>query len=162
MTEQVEGKLSTFYRLISLILPYKGLIAFSLVCMVGFNVFTAAPVYYAKDIVDAITYGEKPELKQYFLVGLGLIIVFGLKGLFFFGHNYSIGYLVQRLITVLRQRLFDHMIGLSTSFFSRSKTGDLISRYTNDLNVFQSTLVIGVTGPFRDIPRIFLLRIKME
>ena len=150
-------KLSTLYRLILLITPYKGLIIFSLLCMVGFNIFTAAPVYYAKDIVDAIAYGNKPELKQYFLVGLGLIIVFGLKGLFFFGHNYSIGYLVQRLITKLRQNLFNHMIDLSISFYNRSKTGDLISRFTNDLNVFQNTLVIGVTGPFRDIPRFFLL-----
>ena len=157
MSKPKSKKRSTFIRLIQLILPYKGLILFSLICMVGFNIFTAAPVYYAKDIVDGIVYGDKPELKQYFLVGLGLIIVFGLKGIFFFGQNYSIGYLVQRLITRLRQRLFNHMVGLSFSFFSRSKTGDLVSRFTNDLNVFQNTLVIGVTGPFRDIPRFFML-----
>ena len=157
MSEAPKKKRSTFIRLIALILPYKGLILFSLICMVGFNIFTAAPVYYAKDIVDGIVYGGKPELKQYFLVGLGLIIVFGLKGLFFFGQNYTIGYLVQRLITKLRQRLFNHMVGLSFSFFSKAKTGDLVSRFTNDLNVFQNTLVIGVTGPFRDIPRFFML-----
>ena len=120
MSKPKSKKRSTFIRLIQLILPYKGLILFSLICMVGFNIFTAAPVYYAKDIVDGIVYGDKPELKQYFLVGLGLIIVFGLKGIFFFGQNYSIGYLVQRLITRLRQRLFHHMVGLSFSFFSRS------------------------------------------
>ncbi|MGB0361593.1 MAG: ABC transporter ATP-binding protein, partial [bacterium] len=157
MSEAPKKKRSTFIRLIALILPYKGLILFSLICMVGFNIFTAAPVYYAKDIVDGIVYGGKPELKQYFLVGLGLIIVFGLKGLFFFGQNYTIGYLVQRLITKLRQSLFNHMVGLSFSFFSKAKTGDLVSRFTNDLNVFQNTLVIGVTGPFRDIPRFFML-----
>ena len=157
MSEAPKKKRSTFIRLIALILPYKGLILFSLICMVGFNIFTAAPVYYAKDIVDGIVYGGKPELKQYFLVGLGLIIGFGLKGLFFFGQNYTIGYLVQRLITKLRQRLFNHMVGLSFSFFSKAKTGDLVSRFTNDLNVFQNTLVIGVTGPFRDIPRFFML-----
>ena len=127
MSKQSSKNRSTLSRLILLIMPYKVLIFFSLVCMVGFNIFTAAPVYYAKDIVDAIAYGDKPELKQYFLVGLGLIIVFGLKGLFFFGHNYSIGYLVQRLITKLRQNLFNHMIELA--FFSdiiRWKTASMI------------------------------------
>jgi len=125
--------------------------------MVGYNIFTAAPAYYAKDIVDAIAYGDNPELKQYFLVGLGMMIVFAIKGLFFFGHNYSVGHLVQSLIVKLRQQLFDHLVNLSLTFFNRTKTGDLISRFTNDLHVFQNMLQVGVTGPFRDIPQFFLL-----
>jgi len=145
------------WRLYELIAPLKGWVFFSIVCMVGYNIFTAAPAYYAKDIVDAIAYGDNPELKQYFLVGLGMMIVFAIKGLFFFGHNYSVGHLVQSLIVKLRQQLFDHLVNLSLTFFNRSKTGDLISRFTNDLHVFQNMLQVGVTGPFRDIPQFFLL-----
>ena len=144
-------------RLYHLIAPLKVWVFFSMVCMAGYNIFSAAPAYYAKDIVDAIAYGDNPELKQYFLVGLGMIIVFAVKGLFFFGHNYSVGHLVQSLIVKLRQKLFDHLVNLSLTFFSRSKTGDLISRFTNDLHVFQNMLQVGVTGPFRDIPQFFLL-----
>ena len=145
------------WRLYDLIAPLRGWVFFSIVCMAGYNIFSAAPAYYAKDIVDAIAYGDNPELKQYFLVGLGMIIVFAVKGLFFFGHNYSVGHLVQSLIVKLRQKLFDHLVNLSLTFFSRSKTGDLISRFTNDLHVFQNMLQVGVTGPFRDIPQFFLL-----
>ena len=145
------------WRLYDLIAPLKVWVFFSMVCMAGYNIFSAAPAYYAKDIVDAIAYGDNPELKQYFLGGLGMIIVFAVKGLFFFGHNYSVGHLVQSLIVKLRQKLFDHLVNLSLTFFSRSKTGDLISRFTNDLHVFQNMLQVGVTGPFRDIPQFFLL-----
>ena len=145
------------WRLYDLIAPLKVWVFFSMVCMAGYNIFSAAPAYYAKDIVDAIAYGDNPELKQYFLVGLGMIIVFAVKGLFFFGHNYSVGHLVQSLIVKLRQKLFDHLVNLSLTFFSRSETGDLISRFTNDLHVFQNMLQVGVTGPFRDIPQFFLL-----
>ncbi len=159
-SERMSGKLkrraSTLKRLLLLVLPYKGWIATSLICMMGFNIFTAAPPFYAKDIVDAIAYGDVPQLKQYFLVGFALVIVFVLKGFFFFGHVYCLGRLVQRLVAELRQRLFDHLLSLSFSFFARSKTGDLISRFTNDLHVFQNTLQIGVTGPFRDIPQFFV------
>jgi len=144
-------------RLFDLIAPLKSWVIFSIFCMAGYNIFTAAPAYYAKDIVDTIAYGDNPELKQYFLVGLGLVIVFAIKGLFFFGHNYSVGHLVQSLIVKLRQQLFDHLVNLSLTFFTRSKTGDLISRFTNDLHVFQNMLQVGVTGPFRDIPQLFLL-----
>ena len=144
-------------RLYNLISPLKGWVILSIVCMAGYNIFTAAPAYYAKDIVDAIVYGENPELKQYFLVGLGLVIVFAVKGLFFFGHSYCVGHLVQSLILKLRQQLFDHLVNLSLTFFNRSKTGDLISRFTNDLHAFQNMMQVGVAGPFRDIPQFFLL-----
>ena len=70
-------------RLYNLISPLKGWVILSIFCMAGYNIFTAAPAYYAKDIVDAIVYGDNPEMKQYFLVGLGLVIVFVVKGLFF-------------------------------------------------------------------------------
>ena len=150
-------KKKTIYRLFDLIFPYKGWIFFSIICMIGYNIFTAAPAYYAKDIVDSIAYGDEPQLRQYFLVGFALVLVFAFKGVFYFGNNYSVGRLVQRLISKLRQNLFDHLLTLSSSFFGRSKTGDLISRFTNDLHVFQNTLHVGVTGPFRDIPQFFLL-----
>ena len=144
-------------RLYNLISPLKGWVILGIICMAGYNIFTAAPAYYAKDIVDAIVYGENPELKQYFLVGLGLVIVFAVKGLFFFGHSYCVGHLVQSLIVKLRQHLFDHLVNLSLTFFNSSKTGDLISRFTNDLHAFQNMMQVGVAGPFRDIPQFFIL-----
>tara|TARA_B100000700_G_scaffold329508_1_gene451466 strand:+ start:303 stop:2072 length:1770 start_codon:yes stop_codon:yes gene_type:complete len=146
-----------FWRIFQILAPLKAWILFSIICMAGYNIFTAAPAYYAKDIVDAIVYGENPELEQYFLVGLGMIIVFAIKGVFFFGHNYSVGHLIQKLIVKLRQNLFEHLVNLSLTFFTRSKTGDLISRFTNDLHVFQNMMQVGVTGPFRDIPQFFIL-----
>jgi len=146
-----------YLRLWRLISPFKGWVIFSILCMGGYNIFSAAPAYYAKDIVDALAYGDKPELSQFFLVGFGLILIFFFKGAFHFGNNYGLGHLIQKLLTKLRQDLFDHLLTLSFSFYSRSKTGDLISRFTNDLNTFQNTLHIGVTGPFRDFPQIFLL-----
>ena len=101
MSGKLKRRASTLKRLLLLVLPYKGWIATSLICMMGFNIFTAAPPFYAKDIVDAIAYGDVPQLKQYFLVGFALVIVFVLKGFFFFGHVYFLGRLVQRLFLVL-------------------------------------------------------------
>ena len=42
-------------RLFVLIAPLKGWVIFSIVCMAGYNIFTAAPAYYAKDIVDTMS-----------------------------------------------------------------------------------------------------------
>ena len=121
--------------------------------MVGFNIFTAAPVYYAKDIVDGIVY--KVSLNSNSISGgPGLIIVFGLKGLFFFGQNYTIGYLVQRL-TKLRQGLFSHMVRLfflegrdRRPRFALHQRPECLPEHTGDWS----------DRPFRDIPRFFVLR----
>ena len=69
-----------YLRLWRLISPFKGWVLFSILCMGGYNIFSAAPAYYAKDIVDALAYGDKPELSQFFLVGFGLILIFFFKG----------------------------------------------------------------------------------
>jgi len=69
-----------YLRLWNLVAPFKGWVIFSILCMGGYNIFSAAPAYYAKDIVDALAYGDKPELSQFFLVGFGLILIFFLQG----------------------------------------------------------------------------------
>lgn len=46
----------------------------------------------------------------------------------------------QRLLVALRSRVFEHLQGLSLSFFERKRTGELISRINNDTMVLQKTL----------------------
>ena len=150
-----KGKLSDIRRLVDLVLPYKGWIVLSVFCSLGYNLFTAAPGWYAKDIIDAIEH--KPRLENFFMVAIGIVFVFTMKGVFSFVQTFSMGLMVQRLLSSLRTRLFEHIQGLSLSFFDKSKTGDLIARFTNDIQVLQEALNVGITGPFRDIPLVFIL-----
>ena len=150
-----KGKLSDIRRLVDLVLPYKGWIVLSVFCSLGYNLFTAAPGWYAKDIIDAIEH--KPRLENFFMVAIGIVFVFTMKGLFSFVQTFSMGLMVQRLLSSLRTQLFEHIQGLSLSFFDKSKTGDLIARFTNDIQVLQEALNVGITGPFRDIPLVFIL-----
>ncbi|MBF0278331.1 MAG: ABC transporter ATP-binding protein [SAR324 cluster bacterium] len=148
-------KWSEVKRLVALVLPYKGWIALSVLCTMGYNVFSAAPGWYAKDVIDAIK--DEPELEKYYFVGIAIVFIFAMKGLFGFGHMFSTGLMVQRLLSTLRLQLFERLQQLSLSFFDKSRTGDLIARFTNDIQVLQAALNVGVTGPFRDIPLVFIL-----
>jgi ATP-binding cassette subfamily B protein len=51
----------------------------------------------------------------------------------------------QRIMHSLRQRLFDHVIGLNLSFFSAHRVGRLVTRHTNDIQnmheMFTSVIV---------------------
>lgn len=147
----------TAVRLMRHIAAYRGVLIFSILCMAGFNIFSAAPPFYAKDIVDSLAYGENPTLDKFFIVGFGIVVIFTFKGLFFYGHNYGMGLIIQRLLREFRHKLFDHIQHLPLNFFAKSKTGDLVSRFTNDLQVLQHTMNVAIAGPFRDIPQIFIL-----
>ncbi len=68
----------------------------------------------------------------------GLILLFLIQSLFSFGHNYFMGRVGQRVLARLRIALFSHLQTLSLSFFTKRRTGDLLSRLTNDLTVIQT------------------------
>jgi len=55
-----------------------------------------------------------------------------------------------RVVADIRQRLYDHLQNLSLSFFTRTPTGVLISRITNDVNLVQGSVSNAITGLIKD------------
>jgi len=143
-------------RLVGLILQYKGLLVVALLCLVGFNLFTALPAWYAKDVVDYLQRGKIPDINRFVLVAVAILLIFTVKGVFYFAYNNLLGKVTQRMIHTLRSRLYGHLQTLSFSFFSKRSAGDLISRFTADLLTLQNSVRVIVLGPLRDIPQIFI------
>ena len=63
----------------------------------------------------------------------GLLGLFLLQSALGFAGGYLLEWTGERVVTDLRQRLYGHLLGLDLGFFSRSRTGDLTSRLTNDV-----------------------------
>lgn len=75
----------------------------------------------------------------------GLIFfVFLLKNIFDYCQSYLMARVEQSLMRDLRDALYRHMHNLSLSYFSNERTGNLISRVTNDVNVVNG----GVSASF--------------
>lgn len=144
-------------RLAKLVFHHKMHILVAVICMAGYNVFTAAPAWYIKNIVDALGKGGLPEISRFVLVGGGIVGIFVLKGFFYFWQSYLMGLIGQKVIAQLRSLLFEHIQKLGFSFFTKNPAGDLISRFTSDMLSLQNALRMGVSGPLRDIPQIFIL-----
>ncbi len=81
-----------------------------------------------------LTQKRIPELSTL----LGLITLFLIQACFSFGHNYLSGAVGQRVLADLRVGLFSHIQTLSLPFFLKRRTGELLSRLTNDLGVVQT------------------------
>lgn len=148
--------LTSLLRLFQLIFQHRGYLIMAVACMAGYNVFTAAPAWYIKDIVDELEKGRVPEINKFALVGAGIVLIYSMKGFCYFGQSYLMGLLGQRMVHTLRTRLYAHLQKLSFSFFTERPAGDLIARFTSDLLNLQNALRISVAGPLRDIPQIFI------
>jgi len=85
------------------------------------------------------------NLRTLNLVALTVICVYAAKGLFAYGQTYLAYFIGQRIAVDLRDKLFRHVQMLSMSFHQRQKSGEVVSRFTNDVSLIQNALINGAT-----------------
>ena len=78
---------------------------------------------------------------------LGMILVIStipavmlLRSVFAYLSMYLTNWAALRAVADLRTKLFDHLQNLSLGFFSQARTGDLISRITNDTQILHNVI----------------------
>jgi ATP-binding cassette subfamily B protein len=111
--------------------PYRGralLLGAMLVIEIAFQ--AALPLSF-KILVDRAVVARDPGVLVTVLSALGLGIVLVTAGGLVRDRVYA--ELSSRVLGNLRQRLFDHLQRLSMDFHSRSRAGDLLSRFSSDL-----------------------------
>ena len=60
--------------------------------------------------------------------------------------TYLTGWVGERILADLRNRLFDHLQDLSLGFYERNRAGVIISRLTNDVEAIDQLVTDGVTS----------------
>lgn len=79
-----------------------------------------------------------------------IVLAFFLKNVFHYISNYYIAYVEQGVIRNLRNELYQHIHKLPMNFFKNEKTGDLISRFTSDVNIIQQSITAVFLNMFQD------------
>jgi subfamily B ATP-binding cassette protein MsbA len=79
-----------------------------------------------------------------------LLVIFFAKSLFGYLQTYVMVSIEQRVTRDVRDRLFMHFSELSLSFFHGTRTGQLISRVTNDVMLVRRAMVATFANLFRE------------
>ncbi len=111
--------------------PYRqGMIA-GLMLVVVSNVFTLLGPYLLKAAIDAL----ETELSRWFLVRYALLIVLvaAVSGVSRYYMRELLNGISRRIEADLRNNLFAHLLRLPAQFYDSWRTGDLMSRTTNDV-----------------------------
>ncbi|MDD3375392.1 MAG: ABC transporter ATP-binding protein [Candidatus Omnitrophica bacterium] len=106
---------------------------------------TKAPVF-VMNFVDSIN--AMPSEKLLYIVSVGMLIIFFLKGIFTFLQGYLMNDVSQRVMRDIRHRLYQTIQNLSLDYFSKKRTGELVSRITNDVSVIDNAVSYGVSDLF--------------
>ena len=80
---------------------------------------------------------DAPRMTNMILLLLGLVLIQGLCSM---GHSYLTAWVSQRVMADFRIHLFAHLETLSVNFFSKRRTGELMSRLMNDVTVIQNVV----------------------
>ncbi len=95
---------------------------------------------------------------QYWHLAIAIAIIFLFKGAFAFLERYLMEWVGLRVVTDLRDQLYGHFHTLSVGFFSGARTGELISRITNDIRVVEHAVSEVVTDLFlQPVSMLFML-----
>ncbi len=86
-----------------------------------------------------------------FQVALLVLGIFILKGISSFGESVSMIYVGQKIIGDIQKRLFDHFIKADLAYFHARSSGELVSRFTNDVNLMRNAVTTVLTGMGKDI-----------
>ena len=123
-------------------------LAVAALCSAVVAAMTAFTAYLVKPTVEDIF--EQGDSLKLMLIPIVVILVFFIKGLAAYGSEFLLSYVGQNIILRLRNRLYDQMQDLSLAFFQREKTGDLMSRITNDVGIISGMFSSAITGALRD------------
>lgn len=74
-----------------------------------------------------------------------ILVVFALKNVFAFLNAYLVARVEQGVTRDLRNRVYDHLLALDLAFFGRTRTGQIISRLTHDVEQLRRLVTQEVT-----------------
>jgi ATP-binding cassette subfamily C protein len=140
-------KRATLRRVLDFAGPHRGELVWFLILSVVMAVLTVATPVLAGQVVDEITSGEDQGRVVLLAVAIAVVaLVDGAVGILERGVSSRIG---EGLILDLRRAVFSHVQRMPIAFFTRTRTGALVSRLNNDVigaqRAFTSTLS-GVVG----------------
>jgi subfamily B ATP-binding cassette protein MsbA len=120
-------------RLFGYTKPYRGLLLLSWIATAGYAASGAALAHMVEPIFDQVLI----QNVQVGRVSLIILALYAIKGFCAFLSTTMVAAAGQRGVTDLRNQLYEHTLGQSFAFLSRTSTGALMSHITTDVEKIQ-------------------------
>ncbi len=125
-------------RLVPYLRPHLGRFLTASVSMVFMAGFNGLAVWLLKPVVDQVFIQRDVDMLRQLLWLIPIVFFFKMS--LGYLQTYLMSYIGQKVVQVMRRDLFRHLHELSMDFFWRKRSGEVLSRVTNDLGNLQSAL----------------------
>ena len=131
--------MNLYLRILSYIKPYLPRLLLAAICTALAACGNLYVPWIIRDVIDQVFSERDSHLLN--LIALGIVAIFFARGIFFYGQNYLMSYVGERVVIDIRGAVYRKMQQLSTSFYDKNKLGTIMSYVTNDVSALQSAMV---------------------
>lgn len=129
---------ASYLRLLKYCAPYKNRLAVALVCMLMAAILSIIPPWLLKNVVDDVLINKQMSMLN--LLALGVIVIYSMKVVFGYAHMYLMTWVGQKVVIDIRLELYDRTQRLPMSVLYSRRSGEFLSRITNDVASLQNIL----------------------
>src|SRR4051812_34500080 len=130
-------------RVVALFKPYKARLTALLSLIVVAAALGVVPAFLLKGVIQAIQLDEKARISWF---AGGMIVIAVVSGILGVAQTLLSNQVGQRVMHDLRTAVFRHLQRLSLAFFTRTRTGEVQSRISNDIGGVQSVVTNTATS----------------
>ncbi|HIU63845.1 MAG TPA: lipid A export permease/ATP-binding protein MsbA [Candidatus Avacidaminococcus intestinavium] len=131
--------MTLYLRILSYIKPYIGRLIAAAICTALAAAGNLYVPWIIKDVIDQVLTDKNATLLN--AIAIGIVVIFFIRGVCFYGQNYLMSYVGERVIIDIRGAVYQKLQRLSVSFYDKNKTGTIMSYVTNDVSALQSAMV---------------------
>ncbi|MCA9949975.1 MAG: hypothetical protein KDE48_10030, partial [Anaerolineales bacterium] len=144
-----KDSLQIFRRLLVYIKPYWKVMTVSVIALLFSVALGLVLPLVVRNLVDIVLI-DKDQL-QLNQLAIGLLVVFALQAVFSFVHRLTIAYAGERAIKDIRINVYTSLQRLSLKFYADHRTGEIVSRLTNDVSLLQQALTTDLVALIRQV-----------
>lgn len=140
--------MKNYKRLLIYIKPYLGRFGLAIICIVvasGANLYLP---WIIKDMIDKVL--AERDMAMLNFISVSIVIVFAIRGVFYYGQSYLVSYIGQRVVVDVREVMFRKFQRMPMAYFDRHQTGETMSYLTNDVGAIQAALVDNLIEMFTE------------
>ena len=86
-----------------------------------------------------------------FVLCAQIVGLYFIKGWFYFAQTMILTHISARTVQAIQQRVYSHLISLDMGFFSKTTSGQMLSRILNDCNSITNIAINFITNIFKDL-----------
>jgi len=145
-------------RVVRLFKPYHARLSGLLGLIVVSAALGVVPAFLLRGVIEAITAGDNRKLSFFAAGMIAIAVISGVLGVVQTLLSNQVG---QRVMHDLRTRVFRHLQRLSLAFFTRTRTGEVQSRISNDIGGVQSVVTNTATSIASNVTSVIATMIGM-